>query len=253
MISRNKLEIFFRKKCDDIITSLNEFCESGNQEEIHKMRVEFKKLKALISLVNECSKNSHFEGEYRAAKIVYRRAGVVRDAYISKQFHEAVIVSKNDAENNYLEAASAEFCRKKDIHLNVITEWKSITGKRFENIENHCVISFYRKHLERLAQSFFLLEEEEIHECRKIIKRLLYLYPLVPPAVKNKLKININYLDALQEEIGKWHDTIVSKSHYSVSAKPDSKYLKRLEKEQNSRLGSIKLLVRNFDSKSGIV
>jgi CHAD domain-containing protein len=225
------------------------FCESGDHEEIHKLRVEFKKIRALVSLVKECSDNSLIPREFRTAKVVYKRAGVVRDAYIAHQQH--ISISPNDplGDGKYLELSSQQFCSKKDLHLRVINEWRDIVKEQFENISNNCAAAFYRKRLARLEDRFYDFREDELHECRKLIKMLMYLYPLMSEAVKNELMVNIDYLDSLQEEIGKWHDTLIAHQHYSDLGEPNITHLKHLEGETTSRLNSIKLLTKNFHDK----
>lgn len=249
MISKSKLRYYFLKRCDNITGSLNRFCETGDHEEIHKLRVEFKKLRALVSLVNECTDNSLIPSEFRTAKMVYKRAGTVRDAYIARQQHIAVSQVDSGGVTEFLELAARQFCSKRELHLLVMNDWRDLVKEQFENIGNHLAVEFYRKWLHRLEHKFMETKEDELHDCRKIIKKLMYLYPLMPAPVKNELNINTDYLDALQEEIGKWHDTLVAREHYSVAEGEFSKHLQHLEKESASRMNSIKTLTDNFHDK----
>jgi CHAD domain-containing protein len=249
MISKSKLRSYFLKRCDNITDSLTRFCESGDHEEIHKLRVEFKKLKALVSLVEECNTNSFIPREFRTAKVVYKRAGIVRDAFIAHQQNTSISQSGSAGAKEFLELAASQFCSKKDLHLLVMKDWRELTKEQFENIGNNCAISYYKKWLGRLSENFISIEEKELHECRKIIKRLMYLYPLMTEHISQLLRINISYLDTLQEEIGKWHDTLVAREHYSESVQRNEKHLRKIELSGEARLRSIRLLTKNFDEK----
>ena len=249
MISKAKLSSYFLKKCSNITDSLLRFCETRDHEEIHKLRVEFKKIKAQVSLVKECNKNSIIPRELESAKIVYRRAGVVRDAYIAHQHQSLIAPGISVKDDNFLTHASNDFCKKEQLHLSVLNDWKFTVCGQFENVGNACAISFYRKWLSSLSEKFISIEEEELHECRKIIKRLMYLYPLMSEPIRQSLRINVSYLDTLQEEIGKWHDTIIAREHYSGSDQKDEKHLRKIEMTGEARLKSIQLLTTNFDEK----
>ncbi len=249
MISKSKLRNYFIKRCDNITESLTHFCESGDHEEIHRLRVEFKKLRALVSLVSECTDNSLIPSEFRTAKVVYKRAGIVRDAFISHKQHIAISPVESESAGEFLELVTRQFCSKKDLHMLVITDWRDLVKEQFENIGNQCSLLFYRKSLSRLEHKFTVIRENELHECRKIIKKLMYLYPLMSEPVKKELNINTDYLDALQEEIGNWHDTLVAREHYSVTEGDISRHLKHLEIESAFRLNSICILTENFHDK----
>jgi CHAD domain-containing protein len=249
MISKAKLSSYFLKKCSNITDSLLRFCETRDHEEIHKLRVEFKKIKAQVSLVKECNKNSIIPRELESAKIVYRRAGVVRDAYIAHQHQSLIAPGISVKDDNFLTHASNDFCKKEQLHLSVLNDWKFTVCGQFENVGNACAISFYRKWLSSLSEKFISIEEEELHECRKIIKRLMYLYPLMSEQIRQSLRINIAYLDSLQEEIGKWHDTIIAREHYSGSEQKDEKHLRKISLAGEARLKSIQLLTTNFPEK----
>lgn len=249
MISKSNLSEYFTKRCENIKASLRNFCETGDHEQIHRLRVEFKKIMALVSLIRDCCSDPVIPRELKTAKIVYRRAGIVRDAYIALQHEHPEEGTSSTGGKEFLELAAKEFCGKIDLHIRVIDDWKETVAGHFENIGNSCAHSYYMKWLSWLSISFAGFEDDELHECRKIIKRLMYLYPVMSRQVKDKLRINTEYFDSLQEEIGKWHDTLIAREHYSASHARDSKQMRKLEKESESRLRSIRLLTENFEEK----
>ncbi len=244
MISSIKQKNFFLKKCSTIATALENFCLTGDNEEIHRLRVEFKKVRALNSLIKECCKNSAIPAEFSNAKIVYRRAGIVRDAFISLQ--HAGVAGQDHAQAEFHRHASDEFCRRKELHIKILADWRDSVSDKFENISNGRISAYYSKWLNRLSDSFIMLDEDELHENRKIIKRLLYLYPLLNQKLKDSICLNTEYMDSLQEEIGKWHDTLIAREHETGSSAGN---LKRIQKESKARLNSIRMLTDNFSKK----
>ncbi len=250
MISKAKQLDFFNKKCAVITDSLTDFCSTGDHEKIHKLRVEFKKIRALVSLIKECCKDSMIPREFTSAKVVYRRAGVVRDAFIADQYHRQLKSKSEKHDAVFLEMASVQFSGKNELHMNVLNDWAEQVRGEFKNIGNDCAMSYYRKLLKKLSESFEQAEPDNLHEDRKIIKRLMYLYPLLPEQVKDKLQLNIDYLSTLQEEIGKWHDALVAREFYIGMGNTEESKLKKLDRDIVSRLRSVSMLIENFNGKA---
>lgn len=73
------------------------------------------------------------------------------------------------------------------------------------------IIDYYFMQVQKL--SFILSLPEDIillHEARKIIKRLLLPIPFLPPAIHNKLGIDVQTFDRIQQEIGDMHDAVIT-------------------------------------------
>ena len=63
------------------------------------------------------------------------------------------------------------------------------------------------------------------------------------------LKLNVEYLEQLQEAVGKWHDVVVAHEMLSLGKSKNKKVLDIFEKETNNALDVIKKLAAPFTVK----
>jgi CHAD domain-containing protein len=63
---------------------------------------------------------------------------------------------------------------------------------------------------------------DELHQARKKIKTMLYVQKILPPEITERVRLNTDYLDQLQEAIGQWHDVVVAVSDWAAD-NPDGK------------------------------
>ncbi len=80
-------------------------------------------------------------------------------------------------------------------------------SREIAGIKEKDIKSFYKNQVNVLADLLSSPEmEEKLHECRKRIKNLIYTYRFMPSKLKEKVYLNVEYLDEIQEQIGEWHD-----------------------------------------------
>ena len=75
---------------------LSGFLESGDQEELHKFRVQVKKLHAMLSLFEIASRQHGLVAGFKPVKKIFKAAGNIREAYTNLQLG-ARFNFKNDA------------------------------------------------------------------------------------------------------------------------------------------------------------
>lgn len=180
------------------------YTENHEQEVLHKLRVCIKKIRALVRLTEKCSIKKDFLDILAPLKKVFDAAGEIRNLQIELalvQQHEGP-GKKTEALQKKIDQQASVFCDGLDIH-NLEKSYEKLTGI-FKNIENDQLIHLYHQQQVKLEKIF--AKKSEWHNGRKAIKRLLYIHDVLPKNLKKKLRLNLPYLQKLEEQLGQWHD-----------------------------------------------
>lgn len=188
-----------------ILSNLEKYNSIPEQEMLHIIRVELKKIKAIFNLINFCYQNFNASKEFKPLKEIFRTAGAIREVYLTKKlFLEYKIKFESEAVNDKTENELISGFIKN------IPRYKKIVLKSFKNLEMHsgkvdsaCLrIYLNLKKSELQKQIYPEINESNLHEERKIIKEIIYL-----TGISDRGRKNINPLyDEIQNTIGKWHD-----------------------------------------------
>ena len=184
----------------------------------HKLRVEIKKLNSSFDLINFCSTNFKRKATYKPFKLIFRKAGKVRelqieDAMLKNYFDNKLIKDyrKNlkklrlKAEKDFFSLLSKKMLDQLNKnHHKIIAHLREIDNKKIaiyiEKKEN--------KIQELLAQE--IIQTEQIHTLRKELKILNYNKAIT---TKQKQHKELLKQDVLPELLGKWHDCQVIIKH----------------------------------------
>jgi len=66
------------KEWEEMSIHLNSFLETGDQEELHRFRVQVKKIRAMLSLIEDASGEHAFLKNFKPVKKVFKYAGNIR-------------------------------------------------------------------------------------------------------------------------------------------------------------------------------
>ena len=178
-------------------THLKAYLKTQDQEALHRFRVQVKKIKALLTLSGKGNPHAKLNPRFKPVKKVFSKAGELRNAYISGQLalQQRQPTSK----------PARKFRARGTKYLKAIRMARRPIKKKLSPIHLNTLRQFYESQLQRIAAG---LEgqpsAEQLHNCRKRIKILLYNYPLVQGELT--FELDTAYLDSLQETIGNWHD-----------------------------------------------
>jgi CHAD domain-containing protein len=210
MLKKKKQQKYFKKRWKAVLVHLNSFVYRRDPEALHRLRVEVKKIKALAWFSEKCSEDVHFSKPMKRILEVFHDAGEIRSAMLALKLLKKYGIKNQKfsaLERNVLSSGTTQFRLKKAIHIkNINIACKDMVG-RFEDIEKKYILRIFKKELHKLAQSFSSRDAgKKLHDDRKRIKNLLYIYKMLPGPLANDLNLNTSYLDSIQEAIGKWHD-----------------------------------------------
>ena len=94
---KKKQEIkYFHKEWKQMNNHLEAFLATGDQEQLHKFRVQIKKLRAMLNLVEHTSHQPRLLREFKPVRKIFKYAGNIRDAYTNLLLSERYQL-KNEA------------------------------------------------------------------------------------------------------------------------------------------------------------
>jgi len=229
---------------------MNVFCLNKDPEELHKMRVEIKKLKAFTTFAKRLTKEDlakHIEPVIKTFKL----AGQVRTAQLNLQMIKKYRVKDTafrKEQQTIFKTASAEFIASAEENNNKIYKSCNKLHHYCHEIGTKKILNFYKKEISSLS-SFFKkdFDEAKLHGCRKKIKLLLYAESLLKKSTREKLRLNSTYLDELQNAIGEWHDTVILIDLFASRDLTDKETLKRLAKKREALLWKVRAQAEKFD------
>ena len=245
---------YLDKEWTEMSARLKAFLETGNQEDMHKFRVQIKKLRAMLTLFESTSRRHGLLKDFKPVKNIFRSAGHIRDAHMNLQLSERYNL-KNEAfelsQQKIIEDGIIEFrSNGKEFIKNLKNAHKQLI-KQLPKVDNSSIADYYKKQLEQIAGNLVVTGfTEEMHTNRKLIKILVYNHKLADKALNGSLHLNAEYLDKLQETIGKWHDNIVAAQLFSSPELNDKPIVTRIKRLNTTVKRNITLLADDFLKKA---
>ena len=206
-----KLKIYFKSREKGINLLLKKPRRLYTSNTFHELRVEIKKLNALLELINYCSKDFKRNKTFKPFKQIFKQAGNVRDF----QIEEAML--KKYFNNNLIKEYRQQL---KKLRLKEQNDYFSSINKNFsEKLKNkfHKIIPFLGQVPEKKVKQFIdekknklakllnnnTLLKPQAHEFRKQLKSLNYSQKILNLGKQNETH---QKKDSLLELLGKWND-----------------------------------------------
>ena len=252
-MKKAKLKRLLKKGIQAIGHHLDAFLATGEQDQLHQLRVQIKKLKSLLLLFSVNERNKKLLRIFKPVKKIFHDAGMIRDAHIHLQLADEFGIKHSafyQQQAELLADETAKFCQAGRKHMKDINR----TGKRLtsalKRIDATHITSFYRSELDSIALTLAKREfNEDMHECRKQIKNLLYNQKLATKIKNGNFRINIPYLDQVQEALGQWHDGILARDMFSTQMPGERQAIEQLNRQIRDREKVIKTISTNFRKK----
>lgn len=245
---------YFEERMDLITDNFYNYLLTGESDELHRMRIELKKIKSLLNLSGFCLKNSEAAKKYKQLNKIFKAAGLIRSVGINKiavkkyQLNDSALDSRHD---KLMETYCSDFLSNSYSYEKEIKASFKKIPKSFRNIKNKCLENFFKNHL-RNVSILFLEEEPEknFHKCRKMIKDLVYINDFTSEYLSDKLIVNTFYLGQLEDFIGKWHDSVLTLGFLKNENVDDNEIMNQLIMKIDDLFHSIKSLSQNFSEKA---
>jgi CHAD domain-containing protein len=200
-----KLKQYARQRFKKLTDSLTSYGHVQDPAEIHNIRVEIKKIKALINMVNFCVRNFKSHQQFVPLRTIFRRAGEIRQPEVVYQllllYQIGGILDAQIPKSVKTDKLSAAFQKEVPQFLASV----KLQSKKIKVFYKKVSKAEARKYLKNqkleLKKSLFpTFDKVMLHKSRKIIKEIIYLY-----WVEKNQKLPRFYKEA-ETIIGQWHD-----------------------------------------------
>lgn len=253
MLSKSSQKQYLKKRTKKLLRSYHLFNEFENPEDLHKMRLEFKKISSLVTFLTLININPKLKKQLNAIRPIFKKAGLVRMAQLNLNLadkHELTDIEMIEMQNAVLDNHLMEFRMNYYDNTEKLSRSLKKINRGIVRISEKDIKIFYKNQIIVLADLLKSADIETVlHECRKRIKNLIYTYRLMPTKLKNRVYLNVDYLDEIQEEIGEWHDLAEA---IILFEKYDSKHIANiaiLHIHSEIKLEEIQRLVNHFKIK----
>ncbi|QJD96334.1 CHAD domain-containing protein [Mucilaginibacter robiniae] len=230
------------------------FLKSAEQEELHQFRVQFKKMRALLTLLQSGDKHPKLLKQVKPIQKMFKKAGVIRGAYVNLQLSHQYGFRKPEFEDKQqqiiLSGANRFYC-KGPKQLEQLKRTRKKLMNSLHRLPAKTVQNFYQDMLNEAAD--FLQSpvfDERLHDCRKKIKLLMYNQKVADSALADKLTLNKDYLNQLQDTIGKWHDVVLALELFHTDELKHEPVPRQLKAQKDELQKSIVSLAENFRQKA---
>lgn len=235
------LNQFAKKRFKRLLALLKAFPAGKEKEELHMIRLEIKKLKALLRFIHFNDKEFRDHKSFIPFRTIFRETGTIRDGGLRNelleqhtQLHTAFYRSPDKAHKQF----------KINIpgHIKVVKKQKKSILKKIADIKSRTYTHYLRKKTGELTTILGGgVRQKDLHGLRKLIKEITYLTMVTTK--KNKVDPFLIESAAL---IGDWHDKRVLIPWIRIHAPNEKETLTRLQVECNSDLQNLRELIEKW-------
>jgi CHAD domain-containing protein len=253
-MKKKEEEKYLDKEWMEMNARLKTFLETGDQEALHKFRVQIKKLRAMLLLFENTSKESGLLKNFKPVRQIFKYAGNIRDAHTNLELSERYKL-KNElfetSQQKIIEEGTTEFQSKSAEFLKDIKTAHKKLKKQLHKVNDSQIAAYYKNQLEQIAANLTVSGfTEDMHTNRKLIKILVYNHKLAGHALDGKVPFNVDYLDKLQEAIGKWHDNLLAEELFSLPELNDKPIVTKIKRLNSGVKRGITTLAKDFLKKA---
>jgi CHAD domain-containing protein len=195
------------------------FVCTQNPESLHGFRVQVKKIRSFLTLLEADTKNDQLLQTFKPVRKLFKQTGIIRDAYIHQK----------QAENNHLDAPhfykeqhalqqekTDQLLQHQKQLLHKMKRTKHRLLRRMKAVPKNEMEQFFTiqiSHTKQLLNSHNF--SEQLHNGRKMLKHLLYNRNIIPNAIAKEMNLDFKKIDAMQQSIGDWHDNKLALDFFS--------------------------------------
>lgn len=250
MIKRKRIQKYLFKQFRGIKGNLLEMGDNIDKDKLHELRLHSKKAKAVTSFLQESldKKNKY---SIKKRKNLFQCAGHIRTAQLNLETVKTAAINNDAFEKSQqliIDTQAEELMAGVIGYKEQINRLEKRMNTELHNVSNKAAISFYYTNLRSLRDNLQVIDENQLHDNRKIIKKLLYNLKLLPASTAKKINVNKKYLDNLQDLIGKWHDIVTTLEQLADAGVTNENDLAQLSREKRNLLETITKESRDFDN-----
>jgi CHAD domain-containing protein len=249
MLKERRQVKHFNRQCDSMILHLKSYCEKHDPEDIHKLRLCYKKTKALYKLSSAISASTEPDA-LKELNDLFKSSAEIRQAGINLK----TIAGNVSAEDPYvlqlkkkIHKASSELCSRMETYLKVLENSARALSDASHDIRNKDIKEYFEKELKKLKKFFDASPSPvKLHKKRMKLKNLIFVHAELPGKLAAKIKFNQGFAERLQQNIGDWHDLVIILGEINKLKTKTHIDTNHFQEEKEKKLDTINSLSRKF-------
>ncbi len=232
------LNRYAEKRFKRLKTLLKSFPNEKEKEYLHQIRLEIKRIKALLRLIHFNDNKFRDHKHYIPLRDIFRASGKIRDAGLRKELLEHYTQIHTPFFRSPGKALK-QFTNEIPVYIRLVSKKKKIILSEIAKIKSriyHLYLQKKNKELTELLSNG--IRQQDLHGLRKLLKEVTYLTSVE----KKKNKID-PFLTQSSELIGNWHDKKILIPWIRIHAAKEKGTIKKLQTESNTDLQKLRKLV----------
>ncbi len=215
----SQLQRYFNLRVKNLFNHLHDFELTGGEVPLHDLRVELKKLRALIKFLRTVYPGQKLKRSSQSLRTIFREAGEIREYQVMQQWLNKTILP--DMHRVYFpeEKLKNMITVFHDGSASIKKGLKEIIEQcgGFIHSTNHILPEQYMAELHGKIEKMLRrpLPSGDWHEFRKLVKQWMYATGWVKNDEDAKTDFLFSHLNKLQEIMGQWHDLEVIKDCFA--------------------------------------
>lgn len=220
----NVIFSFISNRLRSVERHLSGFKRDREIEHLHRLRVDIKKANAIFAFIEKIYEEKF---DLTSLKSVFKKAGEIRECQINITTLSLLptpplkIIIELKKKKNSLQQ---KFIRDIPKYLQLVGEFRKNTFFSFKIPGKKIVKKYLNSKRKKAVRNFNSQDRSNMHRFRKLIKRMMYVYALLPEKTQKTVRLNKGLINKLQKEAGSWHDTystitFLSQKNFNQKAK----------------------------------
>ncbi len=228
---------YFKKRLERIDKILHRKEAEITKEDVHELRLEIKKLKALFTLLRHGKSNFPARKYYKPLKTIFEKAGEIRIIHVELELLKQYITDSSDRYLEHLQNLTHEKSEGLKIMINSDAIAKLRSNKKvftpfLNKVTEKRVRHFLKTNAVKLNELLErgIYKDEDLHVIRKKLKSFYFIAKMTYKAMTIPEPWN-----KLLELLGKWHDDQVAIEHLRKAI-----YSSRYSQDEVNKLYKVK-------------
>jgi len=228
-----------------ITAGLEKYHEFQELESLHRIRVELKKLRAVIKVLGSANQDVDAHNLFLPFRVIFKKSGQIRQAAVLTElmlrYGIEPVTTRSPAS---LKKAQDRFRADVPFHLHTVRKAGKHLARLVKRISRKD-ISLYVKKREKLVRRIFApkMQASKFHLARKHIKQVFYLTGLAP-VISSKERVKYSRMEKI---IGAIHDKELLMAYLQKhSSGVDGMKIAALKRSCMSDHQSLKRLIHSF-------
>lgn len=240
-MEKNLLNNYILDLLESFEQNLSAYTKDKKPECLHRLRVDIKKLNAVFSFAKNIYKEKH---DAIKLKPLFIKAGKIREMHINIHLLSAVphpperLITRLKKKENIL---IQRFIKNSSRYNLLIKNFREKACLPEILRSKKAIITYFKKERRKANKILQHKDREGLHRYRKKIKKIMYIYNVLPKRMQNKTELNEAEINKQQKKLGDWHDTYSAINYFYHEHFPmrTSKYILKLKEKEKRQFNTL--------------